>query len=298
MTKIYGDKVVVDNLNFSVEEGEIFGLVGANGAGKSTLMKMICGLCNISCGEVFVCGKSLNNDFENAIINLGGIVEIPQFYLYMTGYQNLKFFAKLYDDIKKDKIMEVAKLVGLNLRINEKVSKYSLGMKQRLGIAQALLHEPKILILDEATNGLDANGIREIKQFLKKIAKEKGTAIMISSHILGIIEDLCDKVCIISKGKIVDIKTINELKKQSGFGTHFIKTNSPNFAGKILREQFGLSIKIQDDKVLFNLNDANLLAEIISTLTSNNVPILGAGETDYSLEDAYLDVVGINNNIS
>ncbi|MDD4816335.1 MAG: ABC transporter ATP-binding protein, partial [Clostridia bacterium] len=195
------------------------------------------------------------------------------------------------------KIIEVANLLGLTARIHDKVKNYSLGMKQRLGIAQALLHDPKLLILDEPTNGLDANGIREINLFLKRISQQKGTAIMVSSHILSLMENLCDTICIIDQGKIVETKTISEIKKSySKNGTHFIKTNKPNFAGKIIQRIFNINVGVTKNKVLLT-TDEEKLAEIIVKLSSYKVPIFGAGEIDYSLEDMFLSIVGKKSNI-
>lgn len=297
LTKRYGNREAISNLTFSIQAGEIFGFLGANGAGKSTTMKILTGLANASMGEVYVCGKNLSKDFEKAIKNVGGMVETPQFYPYLTGYQNLKFYASLYPDIPPKRILDIATLVGLSLRLNDKVKNYSLGMKQRLGIAQALLHNPKLLILDEPTNGLDASGIREVKTFLKTIAQKSGTAIMISSHILAIMENICDRVCVIDKGKIVEIKTMEEIKQKYHKGaTHYIKTNSPNYAGMILQNQFKIKCGIKNgDLVLKTTN--NDLARIIVHLTSYRIPIFGAGEIDYSLEEIFINIVGDNNSI-
>ena len=297
LTKIYGDRVAVNNLSFSIKSGEILGFLGSNGAGKSTTMKMLMGLANITSGDAIICGKSIKTNFEKAILNIGGMIETPNFYSYLTGYQNLKFYAKLYKNITRRKIIEVANLLGLTARIHDKVKNYSLGMKQRLGIAQALLHEPKLLILDEPTNGLDANGIREINLFLKRMAQQKGTAIMISSHILALMENLCDTICIIDQGKIVETKTISEIKKSySKHGTHFIKTNKPNFAGKIIQRIFNINVGVTKNKVLLT-TDEEKLAEIIVKLSSYKVPIFGAGEIDFSLEDMFLNIVGTKSNI-
>ena len=161
LTKKFGNRIAVNNVSFSIRAGEIFGFLGANGAGKSTTIKMLTGLITIGGGDAYICGKSIKYKFEEAIKNIGAIVEMPEFYPYLTGYQNLKFLAKLSNIKDKNAIDKVVNIVGLSSRINEKVGKYSLGMKQRLGVAQALLSSPKLLILDEPTNGLDANGIRE-----------------------------------------------------------------------------------------------------------------------------------------
>lgn len=292
LSKKYGDRVAVDDLTFHVREGEILGFLGSNGAGKSTTMKMITGIANATSGQVYICGNNLEKNFEKAVVNLGAMVEAPAFYPYLTGYQNLKYFASLYPNITRQMILDVADLVGLSMRINEKVKNYSLGMKQRLGIAQALLHNPKVLILDEPTNGLDANGIREIKIFLKRIAKEKNTAIMISSHILAIMEDVCDKICIIDKGKIVETKSLEDIKRSyTAHGTHYIKTNAPNYAAMLLFRQFDIVSKISGNKILLHTNETDL-ARIIVKLTEQKIPIFGAGEITYSLEEIFLNVVG------
>lgn len=296
LTKVYGDRTAIDRLNFSVQQGEIFGFVGANGAGKSTTMKIITGLAEATEGEVFIDGKALSTNFEKCLSKVGSMIETPFFYPYLTGYQNLKYFAKLSGNYKRSRIVEIANLVGLTGRLHDKVQNYSLGMKQRLGIAQALLHSPKLLILDEPTNGLDANGIREIKNFLRKLTKS-GVSIMISSHILAIMESLCDRICIIDKGKIVEVKSIDEIKKSCHrFGSHFIKTSKPNYAGKIIQDKFNISVGVTKDKVLLN-TDEKQLSLIIIELTKQQIPIYSVSEVSYSLEDVYLDVIGTDSAI-
>ena len=297
LSKSYGSRMAVEGLNFSIHKGEIFGFLGANGAGKSTTMKVITGLASATEGTVTILGHSLKKNFKDAIKNVGAMIEAPQFYSYLTGYQNLKFFAGLGKGVTKGKILDIAHLVGLSSRIYDKVGTYSLGMKQRLGIAQALLTDPKLLVLDEPTNGLDANGIREIKMFLKRVAKEKGVAIMISSHILSIMESMCDTICIIENGKISDIQSLEEIKKScTKHGSHFIKTDKPNYAGMLIQERFGKKAMVTKTKVLFNAT-TDEIAEIIEYLTRKQIPIYGAGEIDYSLEDAYLDIIGTENKI-
>ncbi|MGI5841814.1 MAG: ABC transporter ATP-binding protein [Christensenellales bacterium] len=291
LNKVYGDRRVVKNVNLTVSAGEIFGFLGPNGAGKSTTIKMIAGLTSISSGEVLIAGKSIITKFEKAVENIGAMIEVPTLYGYMTGYNNLKYFASLYHGITNRKIMEVARFVGLEGRIYDKVSTYSLGMKQRLGIAQALLHSPKLLILDEPTNGLDANGIKEMRLLLKQLAKEQGIAILISSHILSEMENLCDIIAIINKGEIVEYKTLDEIKREvvKG-GSTFIKVNAVNFAGKLIESYTNQKVAIINDKILFDANDQTL-AEIIILLTKNKISIFGAGEVDFSLEDVFLNIV-------
>lgn len=293
LTKVYGTRYAVNNINFSIKKGEIFGFLGANGAGKSTTIKMITGLAKITSGDVFIDGKSISYDFEEAISNVGALVETPYFFPYLSAYNNLKYFGKLsgIKDINT-RIMEVASLVGLENRIKDKVGSYSLGMKQRLGVAQALLHIPKVLILDEPTNGLDVNGIREFRIMLKNLAGRYGISILISSHILGEMENLCDTIGIIDKGSIIEVKPIHEIKTDlNGLnGSLYIKCNAPNYAGKIVNDKFGGKVKICGNKIMFNANE-KILSKIIVELTKNKIMVYGAGEVDHSLEEVFLSVV-------
>ena len=298
LTKIYnGDRYAVNDISFTIKPGMIFGFIGPNGAGKSTTIKMITGLTNITSGEIYICGHSVRKEFEKAIENVGGIIENPEMYQYLSGLDNLKFYASLYPKISKDKIFEIVELVGLQKRIGDKVSKYSLGMKQRLGIAQALLHDPKLIILDEPTNGLDVNGIIEIRRLLKNLAHKKGVAIMVSSHILSEMEMLCDEIAIIVDGKIQQIKDIDEIKEsQQNRIIYYISVNYPNYAAKLVKTQFNIEAKLQDgnkDQIFFNC-DKKRLPEIIAFLVNKKILVSGAGQLDVSLEDQFLEIVKQN----
>lgn len=295
LTKEYKQRTAVDNVSFDVYEGEIFGLLGPNGAGKTTIIKMITGLAKITSGDVTICGHSIKNDFENAIVNVGAIVETPTLYSYMSGKQNLRYYSNLYKGITKERIDEVIELVGLKDRINDKVKNYSLGMRQRIGIAQALLHSPKLLILDEPTNGLDPNGILEIRQFLKNIAKTKKISILVSSHILSEMELLCNTVAIIDNGKLKQIRSIGQLAQNSKKKIA-IKVNYPNFAGKLLMNKFGLSVEIAGANVICDVEE-NKIPQITQFLISKNVPIFGISTVTKSLEQMFLDIVNNNNNM-
>lgn len=291
LTKRYGNRIAANQISFSISEGEIFGFLGANGAGKSTTIKMLTGLITITSGDAFICGNSVKYAFEKAMNCTGAIVEIPEFYTYLTGYQNLKYFAKLSNIKDKSQIDKVVSIVGLTSRIHEKVSKYSLGMKQRLGVAQALLNSPKLLILDEPTNGLDANGIREFRNLLKNLAKQNKIAILISSHILSEMQNLCDTIGIIDNGVLLEINNIDKIKQSATtYGSVYIKCNAPNFAGKIIEKEFSLPVKICNNKVLFTA-DETTIAKIIINLTEKKISVFGAGEVDASLEDIFLNVV-------
>ena len=297
LTKVYGSRHAVDNISFAITEGQIFGFLGANGAGKSTTIKMLTGLTSITSGNAYIYGYSVKNDFESAIANVGAMIEIPHFYPYLSGYNNLKFFAKLSENkVSDERIMEVANLVGLGQRIKDKVSNYSLGMKQRLGVAQALLHRPKILILDEPTNGLDANGIREFRMLLKTLAFKENLGILISSHILGEMENLCDNIAIIDKGKIIAFKTLEQIKRETMVGgSQYIKCNAPNLAGKLIIEGYDCKVKINGDKVMLSTSSKEELSKMIVTLTQNKILVYGAGDVDYSLEDVFLSIINKNN---
>ena len=296
LTKKYGERLAVNNISLNLYPGQILGFLGPNGAGKSTTIKMLTGLAHITSGDVYICGHSIKSGFEQAIKNVGAMIEIPQFYPYLSGYNNLKFLGKLSGNVSAERINYVASLVGLSNRIKDKVGNYSLGMKQRLGVAQALLNKPKILILDEPTNGLDANGIREFRLMLKTLAYKEKIAILISSHILGEMENLCDMVAIIDKGVIIEVQTLDEIKKKCMIaGSQYIKCNAPNLAGKILMQKFKCTIKLQGNKLFIKSSDNTLLSQMIVTLTQHKILVFGAGEVDYSLEDVFLNIINKHN---
>ncbi len=296
LTKKYKDRIAVDNVSFDVYEGEIVGLLGPNGAGKSTIIKMITGLSKITSGDVKICGVSIKSNFEKAIRNVGAIIETPTLYGYMSGKQNLRYYANLYKGIPKSRIEEVAELVGLKDRIKDKVKTYSLGMKQRLGIAQALLHNPKILILDEPTNGLDPNGILEMRIFLKNLAKKEKTAILVSSHILSEMEALCNTVAIIDHGKLKQMRSVKNLSSDLNVKSKIaIKVNYPNFAGKLIANKFGYKVDVAGQNVVCEMLEKDI-PKVTSYLISMKIPIFGITAVSKSLEQMFLDVVNGNDN--
>ena len=204
-------KVIIENILFSVDKGEVVGLIGPNGAGKTTIIKSILGLINLTEGKVTINGYDIKKDFVKAIEKVGAIVKNPDAYMYLSGYDNLKITANNYRGITKSRIEEVAKIVGLENRIKDKVSTYSLGMRQRLGIAEAIINNPELLILDEPTNGLDVEGIIEIRNLIKNLSHQ-GIAIIISSHNLTEIDNLCNRIIAIKNGKMIVDETIDEFK--------------------------------------------------------------------------------------
>lgn len=291
LTKKFGNRIAVDNISFDIFEGEIFGFLGPNGAGKTTAIRMITGLAKPNSGNIIICGKSLNKHFEKAILNIGGIVENPEMYKNLSGLDNLKYFAGLYKNVSRQRINDVVEIVGLSDRIKDKVKTYSLGMKQRLGIAQALLHHPKLLILDEPTNGLDPTGIIEMRRFLKETAVKEGIGILISSHNLSEMELMCDSIGIINGGKLEKIRAIDQLKQYNDNQQVYLKVNFPNFAGKLIMNKFNPEkITIIKDTLTVNINH-DKIPEITSLLVSNGILIYSATAVVKTLEDVFLETI-------
>ncbi|MGN1208034.1 MAG: ABC transporter ATP-binding protein [Christensenellales bacterium] len=293
VTKIFGkDRAAVNNVSFNIARGEIYGLIGQNGAGKTTIIRVITGLAKATSGKVFVCGYDIEKDFQKAVANIGGIIENPELYSYMSGMDNLKYYASLYGKVDKNKIDKIVAMLGMENRINDKVKTYSLGMKQRVGICQALLHDPKLLILDEPTNGLDPNGIKDMRMFLKKLAKEQGIAILISSHILAEMELICDRIGIIDNGMIIENKTMEEL--QQGLNSNLqvsIKVDYPNYAGKILFDKYPTSsIFCIGSRVVIEAKNEDIPV-ISSLLINKGISIYGISTVTRSLEDIFLEIV-------
>ena len=223
LSKKFKNFTAVDNISFQLHSGEILGFLGPNGAGKTTTIKMITGLVKSNSGSITINGYDINKDFEDAMSNVGAIVETPHLYENMTGYENIKFFSNICKNATKEHIEVCIKFSGLKNRLNDKVKNYSLGMKQRLGLTIALLNNPKLLILDEPTNGLDPIGIKVLREFLKDLAHNKNLSILVSSHILTEMELLCDKVLIITNGKMRCIKSMEEINKTSSLEEVFIQ---------------------------------------------------------------------------
>ncbi|WP_445614218.1 ABC transporter ATP-binding protein [Geobacillus sp. YF-1] len=211
LRKTIRGKEIIRGVSFALHEGEVFGFLGPNGAGKTTTIRMLVGLIRPTSGTVMIGGYDLHRQFTEAIRQIGCIVENPEMYPYLTGWENLEHFARMMPGIGADRIMEVAKLVGLEQRIHDRVSTYSLGMRQRLGIAQALLGKPKVLILDEPTNGLDPAGIREMRAFIRFLAETEGLSVLVSSHLLSEIQLMCDRVAIMAKGRLLAVDTVERL---------------------------------------------------------------------------------------
>jgi len=291
ITKRFGSRVAVDSLSFDVFSGEIFGFLGPNGAGKTTTLRIITGLAKADEGSILICGKNIRTQYESAISQVGGIIENPEMYKNFSGYENLKYFASLYKGITKKRINEVAQIVGLSDRLNDKVKTYSLGMKQRLGIAQALLHHPRLLILDEPTNGLDPMGIIEMRRFLKTTALKEGIGILISSHNLSEIELMCDSIGIINNGRLEKIRAIDQLERYNDTQQVYIKVNFPNYAGKLIINKFNPEkISIIKNTLTVNISH-DKIPEISQLLVSNGIGLYSIMAVTKTLEDVFLETI-------
>lgn len=282
LNKSFGRKKILNNVSLSLDEGDVLGFIGPNGAGKTTTIKLILGLQSIDSGTVTICGYDIKKEFTKAIKNVGGIIESPDMYMYLSGYDNLKLIANLYG-VSKEKIDEVVKLVGLEKRIYDKVSKYSLGMRQRLGIAASLLNDPKLLILDEPTNGLDPEGNKQIRNLILKLSK-KGIAILVSSHALSELESIVNKVVIIQKGSIVETSTLEEVKKSKN--SYYI------FEVDKIKDIDNIE-KISENSFKVNINREEI-PEFINKLLDKKIKIYSIYEDELSLEDAFLKRTGGN----
>ena len=286
LCKKIGKREILKNVSFSIHSGDIMAFIGPNGAGKTTTIKCILGLQKITRGKVTINGMDTQKKFVQAIERVGCIVESPDVYLYLTGMENLKLQARMYKNVVVDDILRVVELVGLENRIHDKVSKYSLGMRQRLGLAIALLHSPNLLLLDEPTNGLDPEGIKDLRILLKRLAKS-GVGILISSHNLSELESFCNRVCILSKGSIIEEASIEEIK-EADEDKYVLKVHNAKDCKEFLRKED----KIVDSKHIEVIRDEEDIAHFIRLLVQNNIDIYEVKKEDLSLEEAFIKKSG------
>ncbi len=292
LTKIYGEQTAVNAVNLHVKKGRIYGLLGRNGAGKTTIMKMILGLTSITSGEVDVFGRNIKGCEKRVYPRIGAIIETPGFYPNLTGTENLEIFAKLRGTAAPDAVKSALEVVGLPYKDKKLFSKYSLGMKQRLGIANAILHDPELLILDEPTNGLDPIGIAEVRDFIKALSEEHGKTILISSHILPEISLLADDIGIIDHGVLLEESSMKELEKRNSKYI-LLQVSDVSKASLILERQFHLKdYSVQDDQTL-RLYDTSLdMAAINKALVVQNVSVVSSQLCNNTLEDYFRKITG------
>lgn len=286
LTKVIGKKKIIDDLSLDLWAGQITGFLGPNGAGKTTTIRMMTGLMKPTSGEVFIDGQAISSDFEESMSKVGVIVENPEMYKFMSGYKNLLHFARMNKSVTKERIDEVVVQMGLQNRIHEKVSKYSLGMRQRLGLAQALLHRPKFLILDEPTNGLDPAGIREFRMYLRKVAVEEGVSIFVSSHLLTEIELMCDRIAVIQNGKLISIKEVKEEQ-----ASHYYMEVSPKEQAVTFFASKDVSAVTYENGFILPL-EAKEVPTLIAEMVASNLQIYVVSPHRKTLEDQFLEMTG------
>ncbi|QTN01333.1 ATP-binding cassette domain-containing protein [Sediminibacillus dalangtanensis] len=292
LKKDIGKKQIIKGLTFDINPGEVFGFLGPNGAGKTTTIRMMVGLMKISEGDVLIKGSSIKSNYKDAIRHVGAIVENPEMYPFMSGWKNLLHYARMMPGITEERIKEVVSLVGLEKPIHEKAGRYSLGMRQRLGIAQALLHRPSVLILDEPTNGLDPHGIREIRQYIRTLAEKENVAVIVSSHLLSEIEMMCDRIGIIKNGDLVAIETVKALTKTDEDMIH-IEAVPLDRANELLRQTLQLEPTMEGDHIKLTAKREEI-PSIVKCLVQGQVDVFGVQVQRSTLEDKFLDVIGEN----
>ncbi|GAA0110580.1 ABC transporter ATP-binding protein [Clostridium tertium] len=289
LKKRLGKREIIKDISFSVEEGEIFGFLGPNGAGKTTTIRMLVGLINPNGGNISICGHDLKNDTENALKEVGAVVENPELYKYLSGRENLMQIARIRN-IPKTQVDETIKLVGLENRIDDKVRKYSLGMKQRLGLAASLLSNQKLLILDEPTNGLDPSGILDFREVVKKAAKERGMAVFISSHILSEVQHLCDRVAFINHGTIKSVENVMNESMETDTDIICLKLLQEIDTNKLLSVDYINSARKTDDGIEIILL-SNKTPELIKYLVNSNYDVQEVFKIRKGLEQRYMELV-------
>ncbi|WP_091015418.1 ABC transporter ATP-binding protein [Paenibacillus amylolyticus] len=286
VSKIISSRSLVSDLTLDISPGQVFGFLGPNGAGKTTTIRMMVGLMSISKGDIFISGHSVKNEFEKAVAQVGAIVENPEMYKFLTGYQNLVHFARMSPGVTKERIAETIERVGLTARIHDKVKTYSLGMRQRLGVAQAILHKPKLLVLDEPTNGLDPQGIRELRDYLRQLTQEEGITVFVSSHLLSEMELMCDTVAIIQNGKLIDVRNLRTEAGSDALIEVAFELNDADRAADLIQGA------IVQGNVLVVRVSREQIPDINAKLVSEGFQVYGIRNVTHTLEEQFLQVTG------
>ena len=283
---------IIHDLSFDVPENSIFGFLGSNGSGKTTAIRLLLNLYTPNRGEVFIKNKKISSNALELYKNIGTLIEAPTFYGHLSGKDNLKLLASYYE-VEDRRVEEVLDMVGLLDAKDQKAKKYSLGMKQRLGIASSILHDPEILILDEPLNGLDPKGIARIRDLFFKFQKEDKKTLFISSHLLNEVENTCTDVCIIDKGKKLFAGEINQLKSQLSKGESYrIKCDEPGRAEAILKRVVGVNDLFVDPSALtINVDDNQLIPSCVKALVEDDIQLFEVSKAESNLESLYLNLI-------
>ena len=289
LKKVIGKREIIKDISFSIKEGEIFGFLGPNGAGKTTTIRMLVGLIRPTSGSILICGNDLKSNPEKALKEVGAVVENPELYKYLSGRENLMQIARIRG-ISKEKVNETITLVGLMDRIDDKFGKYSLGMKQRLGLAASLLSDPKLLILDEPTNGLDPSGILDFREIVKKAAKERGMAVFISSHILSEVQNLCDRVAFINHGIIKSVEDVTNNSMETETDIICLRLENPINLDVLKNLSYINSVTMTEDGIELILK-SHKTPELIDFLSSNKYKVNEVFKLRKGLEQRYMELV-------
>lgn len=293
LTKKYGhQQYVVGAVNLKIERGQIYGFLVPNGAGKTTTIRMLLGLITPTLGDISYFGKSLKKNKLEILRKVGSLVESPSYYGHLNAIENLEVYRKILG-VNKTRIHEVLDIVGLTAAAKKKVKEYSLGMKQRLGIATALLGNPEILILDEPTNGLDPSGIQEIRNLLKQLASQNGLTIIVSSHLLSEIDQMATHVGIISKGQLIFQDSIEELRKKSRSAIRF-EVGQTRTAWNLLLSK-GLECEQKNESIYLHNADHSTVSMVVESLVRNNIPVYRVEGHTSTLEDIFLKMIEEDN---
>ena len=287
LKKTIKGKEIVKGVTLTLYPSQIFGFLGPNGAGKTTTIRMIVGLIKPTEGSVTICGYSVVHDFVKALSNIGCIIESPDMYKYLTGMENLLQFAAMDKTITQQRIKDVVEMVGLQHRINDRASTYSLGMRQRLGIAQAIMSRPKLLILDEPTNGLDPAGMTEFRNLIRKLAYEEGMTVFVSSHLLMEIQQMCDVVSIIKQGSVIKTANVQDILHDDQIEWQL---NNPEKAIALLREHWAIeAVQLKKNTISANITQ-HPLAKINECFIREGLALTYCSAKQGTLEDLFLDL--------
>lgn len=296
VSKKISGRQILENISFKIAPGRIMGFIGPNGAGKTTMLKMLTGLMFPNSGEIKICGYDIQKDFEKAAFNLGTIIENPEFYNYMSGFRNLQIFANMSRRaITNEEIMQTLAHTGLKGAEKKKVKGFSLGMRQRLGVANATIHQPKVLILDEPMNGLDPEGIKDFRSLMKDFVRD-GNSIIISSHLLSELQEIVNDIYIINRGKQIYAGSIHDFLGKSNNIIHLEVGGNILQAEEILQQHgYQVNNQLNSLEIMINQSEEDPRAQIAKLLIEHNIPLLSIKLTQSSLEESFLSIIHNDN---
>lgn len=298
ISKRFGGVTVVDEVSLRVKQGDIYGFLGPNGAGKTTAIRMMLGLMRPTSGAVRLFGHDIRRDFRRAIRHVGAMVEGPAFYRHLSARRNLRLFGRLSGGIPETRIDEVLALVGLSRRGDDRVGAYSQGMRQRLGIALALLEGPSLLVLDEPTNGLDPQGMREIRHLIRRVRDEEGTTVFLSSHLLGELEQICDRVAILNRGRVLREGRLEEVVDHARDMARLeVAVEEDSRAMAFLEERFRLGAVLVRRGHLEFPRPAEDLALLNRALVENGFSVSSLSVRRRTLEECFVDLTGSSSEV-